>query len=179
MRTRKSRCLGSSEPWLTKRLLWSSADIEKDETHTTTPCAPTTKFRRETLQGAAPPAPSVSPEEITQMSLMLIPLNHGLSRKPGVWVRMVHHLGVPDEWDGMTVYVRESSSASLFSPCHPCRQNHKSHVAGISWKVPRFAFTLRAFCADSLDPMAIRLGPAMLQELFRCKLSVTGTVETA
>lgn len=39
--------------------------------------------------------------------------------------------------------------------------------------------TLRAFWAWSLEPMTIRPGPPMLQKLFRCSPSSTGTVETA
>lgn len=39
--------------------------------------------------------------------------------------------------------------------------------------------TLRAFWAGSLDPMTIRPGPPMLQKLFRCRPSNTGTVDTA
>lgn len=126
MHMRKSRFLDPSESWLAKRLSWNSADTEKDKTNITNPCAPTTKLQRETLQGAPLLALSFSPEEITVMSLRFIPLNHGLSRKPGVWVRMVHHLGVPDEWEVTTVYIRESSSTSLFSPCHPADRIRKA-----------------------------------------------------
>lgn len=39
--------------------------------------------------------------------------------------------------------------------------------------------TLRAFWAGSLEPMTIRPGPPMLQKLFRCSPSSTGTVDTA
>lgn len=39
--------------------------------------------------------------------------------------------------------------------------------------------TLRVFCAGSLEPMTMRPGPPILQKLFRCSPSSTGTVDTA
>lgn len=39
--------------------------------------------------------------------------------------------------------------------------------------------TLRVFCAGSLEPITMRPGPPMLQTVFRCRPSSTGTVETA
>lgn len=69
------------------------------------------------------------------------------------------------------------------SGCHDYCQGAEKHLDGLFFNctnsINKQKHTLRVLCAGSLEPMTMRPGPPMLQKLFRCSPSSTGTVDTA